>query len=165
MNFSILSSGPGGLCAFLILLVNNIGSSYAANPALFARGGSKGDTEMPDAPDIYDGGQSPTSDRKTGIGMEFETAHIQFESKKAMAGDASDSQAFNWKGKVVNDIQDDNYKFTVDAMQRKGAADLEIILDGKSITPGTNDLWKSLRKAMDRLVSLIWASNAVHLRI
>ena len=152
MTFSTIFSRPGALCILLTLL-GNVGSSFAANPALVARG-SGNNTEMPDAPD--DGGQSPSTGKEAGIGMEFETAYIQFSSKKAKAADVDISKTYQSKRKVINGIRGDHYSFTADLLHRKGDVDLEIILDGKTIVPGTDVLWKTLGTAMARLVSLTY---------
>lgn len=76
--------------------------------------------------DTLDG---PTSDRSAGIGVEFETAGIQSESKGCDKSSTDSS-----KGKMVGDRQGDNWKRTADTTpDMPGRLDAEYILDGTQI--------------------------------
>ncbi|KAL8827257.1 MAG: hypothetical protein Q9191_003292 [Dirinaria sp. TL-2023a] len=116
----------------------------AGKPYLLAR------NPVPMADTPYDGGQSATSDRSAGIGMEYESVYIQFHSEKAK-NDEDASKTFQSKGKLVNDLRGTNWQLTVDALDRKGDLDAEIILDGKSIKLGTDKLWEAIYDAIQEL--------------
>ena len=150
MRFSSNFKGPGALCIFLICLISL--NCCAANRTLISRGsGKKGDLTMQDLnPD--DGGQSASSRRWTGIGMEYETNIVMIESEKAQAPNVPDEKTSQAKRKLVNGIRGDHYEFTADLIGRKGVLDLEIILKGQTIELGSKVLSKTLRKAIQRLV-------------
>ena len=164
MHFSTASSRPGA-CAVLALLFNNISGSLAAHPFLVGRDvpfliprgtGPNQDTLMPDAPD--DGVQTPPQDGFTGIGMEWETAHVQFESADAKKADAQ--QTYKSKRKLINGYEGTDWKFTADTLGGPGRLDLEITLDGCCIKPGTGDLLKRFDSALTKLVSSIHHHDA-----
>lgn len=115
----------------------------------------------PDPMEMDDGGQSATSDRSAGIGIEYESAYIQFESQSAK-NDPDPGKTFQSKRALVNGLQGDNWKLTADLLgNRKGALDAEIVLDGTSIKPGTGELGNAATDAMRTLVRLAYTSRAV----
>ncbi|KAL8867378.1 MAG: hypothetical protein Q9198_008538, partial [Flavoplaca austrocitrina] len=90
----------------------------------------------------------PTADGSPGIGVEFETSGVIFESK-----DCTRSNTVVSKGKMVGGRQGDNWMLTVDTTPSKeGRLSAEYILDGTQIKLDTgkaaeaaagvaNDIW------------------------
>lgn len=67
----------------------------------------------PDAMEMDDGGQYATSDRSAGIGIEYESAAIQFESQSAK-NDPDPGKTSQSKRALVNGLQGTNWKLTAD---------------------------------------------------
>ena len=116
--------------------------------------------DEPDPMEMDDGGQSATSDRSAGIGIEYESVYIQFESQSAK-NDPDPGKTFQSKRALVNGLQGDNWKLTADLLRRPGALDAEIVLDGTSIKPGTGELAKAALDATKNLVRLTYTSRTV----
>ena len=83
--------------------------------------------------DIAPTNDGPTSDRSPGIGVEFETSAITFNSATANA-----ASTYPLKGKLVNGRQGPNWQLTADTTgDSPGVLYAEYILDGRTIKIGT----------------------------
>ncbi len=164
MNFSILSSRNLILYVLLTLLVINIRGMEQGDCGEDCCAADPGFTAPDPAALEYDGGQSATSDRSAGLGMELESAYIQFESMTAK-NDPNPKIASQSKGKTVNGLRGTNWRLTADVLPRPGGLDAEIVLDGRSIKPGTRDLGRAAHDAILKIVRLIHTSRTMLLLI
>ena len=83
--------------------------------------------ELPLTP-IMDG---PTSDKSAGLGVEFETTGLRFESKSCSPLDTNQA-----KGQVVDKREGTNWRLTADVLD-KGLLSAEYIIDGEKVKLGS----------------------------
>ena len=100
--------------------------------------------ELPLSP-ILDG---PTSDKSAGLGVEFETTQIRFQSEHCSFLDSYDA-----KGKVVNGRKGENWMLTADLLD-DGLLSAEYILDGTKIKLGIGDAERAAKAVTHDLVSI-----------
>lgn len=160
MNLSTLLSRDFVLYVILTLLVINVRGMEHANCGGDCCAANPGFTAPDPAPMEDDGGQSATSDRSAGIGIEYESAYIQFESANAKR-DPDLGKTFQSKRKLVNGLQGPNWRLTADVLGRAGTLDAENVLDGRFIKPGTGDLGRAAHSAILKLVTLTHTSRTV----
>ena len=93
----------------------------------------------------------PTADGSPGIGVEFETMGVIFESKDCKRSDTDVS-----KGKMVGGRQGDNWMLTVDTTPSKeGRLTAEYILDGTQIKLGTGNAAEAAAEVANDIVILL----------
>lgn len=100
--------------------------------------------ELPLTP-ILDG---PTSDKSAGLGVEFETSQIRFQSEHCSVSDTYDA-----KGKVVNGRKGEHWMLTADRLD-EGLLSAEYILDGTQIKLGTGSAERAAKAVSHDIVSI-----------
>ena len=90
----------------------------------------------------------PTSDQSAGIGVEFESGVVQFESKVT----CSQPDINRSKGALVDNRQGPNWMLTTDTSV-EGALVAEYILNGKQIKIGSGDVATAASAVANDIVS------------
>jgi len=127
MHFLTLSPKQAGILLPFILSLSTSVLSIENQRRAF---GCDGDDEGSEAPTL----DGPTSDKSPGIGVEFETAVVQFKS--TVKGGCSKKATDASKGKQVDNRNGKYWKLTADTIGDPDVLTAEYILDGTQIKIG-----------------------------
>jgi len=94
----------------------------------------------------------PSSQSVAGIGVEFETAAIRFES---VSGDCDEATTSSSKGQVVSSRTGTNWRLTADTLGEANDLTAEYILDGTRIKIGNGDAARAAADIVVDFVSLL----------
>lgn len=97
------------------------------------------DIEVPDIAETLDGPANAKIPKPAGLGIEFETPHVQFKSGKC----TKSADLFYLKGHKVEGHSGKNWDLTVDIASAGGRLNPEYVLNGIQIKIGTGDAAKA----------------------